>query len=190
MEFIKNNFLGITRIILIILLIFLIFLIVGRKEKTHNIITTQIDTVVTTKTFTKYIKGNKIPFKVLDTIFTNIYKENHDTTYIVKDYNQAKEYTDSIKQDSNLYVIRDTISQNRIIGRSFQAKIQEKTITITNNIQAKNKSALYIGFRSNINQDYTKVNHNISLSFKTRQKGLFSVGYGMSGYSLGYSLKL
>ena len=188
MEFIKNNFLGITRIILIILLIFLIFLIVGRKEKTHNIITTQIDTVVTTKTLTKYIKGDKIPFKVLDTIFTNIYKENHDTTYIVKDYNQAKEYTDSIKQDSNLFIIKDTISQNRIIGRSFQAKIQEKTITITNNIQAKNKVALYLGLRSDLNNE--KMNHNITLSLKTRNKGLFSVGYGMSGYSISYSLKL
>ena len=186
MEFIKNNFLGITRIILIILLIFLIFLIVGRKEKTHNIITTQIDTVVTTKTFTKYIKGDKIPFKVLDTIYTDT--TIYDTTYIVKDYNQAKEYTDSIKQDSNLFIIKDTISQNRIIGRSFQAKIQEKTITITNNIQAKNKVALYLGLRSDLNNE--KMNHNITLSLKTRNKGLFSVGYGMSGYSISYSLKL
>ena len=186
MEFIKNNFLGITRIILIILLIFLIFLIVGRKEKTHNIITTQIDTVVTTKTFTKYIKGDKIPFKVLDTIYTDT--TIYDTTYIVKDYNQVKEYTDSIKQDSNLFIIKDTISQNRIIGRSFQAKIQEKTITITNNIQAKNKVALYLGLRSDLNNE--KMNHNITLSLKTRNKGLFSVGYGMSGYSISYSLKL
>ena len=186
MEFIKNNFLGITRIILIILLIFLIFLIVGRKEKTHNIITTQIDTVVTTKTLTKYIKGDKIPFKVLDTIYTDT--TIYDTTYIVKDYNQVKEYTDSIKQDSNLFIIKDTISQNRIIGRSFQAKIQEKTITITNNIQAKNKVALYLGLRSDLNNE--KMNHNITLSLKTRNKGLFSVGYGMSGYSISYSLKL
>ena len=161
-----------------------IFLFMAKKQR--NTVTTTIDTVTVTKEFTKFTKGDKIPYKVLDTI----YKQSYDTTYIIKDYQQAKEYTDSIKQDSNLFVIKDTISQNRIIGRSFQAKIQEKTITITNNIQAKPKSALYIGFRSDISQDYTKVNHNISLSFKTRQKGLFSVGYGMSGYSLGYSLKL
>ena len=165
-----------------------IFLFMDKKQS--NIVTTTIDTIITTKTFNKYIKGDKISYKILDTIFTNIYKENHDTTYIVKDYNQAKEFTDSIRQDSNLFVITDTISQNRIIGRSFQAKVQEKTITITNNIQDKPKSALYIGFRSDLSEDMSKVEHNISLSFKTRQKGLFSVGYGMSGYSLGYSLKL
>jgi hypothetical protein len=153
---------------------------------TRTVTKTKIDTVFTVKTFTKHTKGDKIPFKILDTI----YKQNYDTTYIVKDYNQAKEFTDSIRQDSNLYVIKDTISQNRIIGRSFQAKIQEKTITITNNIESKSKAALYLGIRSDITRDLGKVNHNITLSLKTRKKGLFNVGYGMSGYSVGYSLKL
>ena len=170
--------------LIVILMLLSIFLFMAKKQR--NTVTTTIDTVTVTKEFTKFTKGDKIPYKVLDTI----YKQSYDTTYIVKDYQQVKEFTDSIRQDSNLFVIKDTISQNRIIGRSFQAKIQEKTITITNNIQAKPKSALYIGFRSDISQDYSKVEHNISLSFKTRQKGLFSVGYGMSGYSLGYSLKL
>jgi hypothetical protein len=155
-------------------------------KKQRNTVTKTIDTVTVVKRFEKFTKGDKIPFKILDTI----YKQNYDTTYIVKDYNQVKEFTDSIRQDSNLFVIRDTISQNRIIGRSFQAKIQEKTITITNNIQAKPKSALYIGIRSDLRQDMSRMEHNISLSFKTRQRGLFSVGYGMSGYSIGYSLKL
>ena len=172
--------------LIVALVLLSIFLFMAKKQR--NTVTTTIDTVTVTKEFTKFTKGDKIPYKVLDTIFTNT--KSYDTTYIVKDYQQVKEFTDSIRQDSNLFVIKDTISQNRIIGRSFQAKIQEKTITITNNIQAKPKSALYIGFRSDISQDYTKVNHNISLSFKTRQRGLFSVGYGMSGYSLGYALKL
>lgn len=170
--------------LIVILMLLSIFLFMAKKQR--NTVTTTIDTVTVTKEFTKFTKGDKIPYKILDTI----YNQNHDTTYIIKDYQQVKEFTDSIKQDSNLFVIKDTISQNRIIGRSFQAKIQEKTITITNNIQAKPKSALYIGFRSDISKDYSKVEHNISLSFKTRQKGLFSVGYGMSGYSLGYALKL
>ena len=174
----------IKNVLIVALVLLAIFLFMGKKQV--DTVTTQIDTVTVTKEFTKFTKGDRIKVKILDTI----YKKSYDTTYIIKDYNQVKEFTDSIRQDSNLFVIKDTISQNRIIGRSFQAKIQEKTITITNNIQAKPKSALYIGFRSDISQDYSKVEQNISLSFKTRQRGLFSVGYGMSGYSLGYSLKL
>jgi hypothetical protein len=171
--------------LIVILILLSIYLFTGKKQ-VKIVTTTTTDTVTVTKEFTKFIKGDKIRYKILDTINTN----SHDTTYIIKDYNQVKEFTDSIRQDSNLFVINDTISQNRIIGRSFQAKIQEKTITITNSIQAKPKAALYIGIRSDISQDYSKVNYNISLSFKTRQRGLFSVGYGMSGYSIGYALKL
>ena len=170
---------------LIVVLLLLAIYFMGKKQ-VSTVTKTTIDTVTITKQFTKFTKGDKIPFKILDTI----YKQNHDTTYIIKDYEQAKEFTDSIRQDSNIFVIRDTISQNRIIGRSFKAKIQEKTITITNNIQAKPKSALYIGFRSDLSNDMSRMEHNISLSFKTRQRGLFSVGYGMSGYSIGYALKL
>ena len=170
--------------LIVILMLLSIFLFMAKKQR--NTVTTTIDTVTVTKEFTKFTKGDKIPFKILDTI----YKQSYDTTYIVKDYQQVKEFTDSIRQDSNLFVIKDTISQNRIIGRSFQAKIQEKTISITNNIQAKPKSALYIGFRSDLSQDMSKVEHNISLSFKTRKRGLFSLGYGMSGYSIGYAIKL
>lgn len=173
---------------IIFILVLVCLFLFELRIPTRTVTKTKIDTVFTVKTLTKHTKGDRIPFKVLDTIFTNT--KSYDTTYIVKDYNQATEYLDSIRQDSNIFVITDTISQNRIIGRSFQAKIQEKTITITNNIEAKSKAALYLGIRSDITRDLGKVNHNISLSFKTRQKGLFSLGYGMSGYSVGYSLKL
>jgi hypothetical protein len=156
------------------------------KTQKKTITKSTIDTVLTYKTLTKYTKGDNIPYKILDTI----YKTNYDTTYIVKDYNQAKEFVDSIRQDSNIFVIRDTISQNRIIGRSFKAKVQEKTITITNNIEIAPKASLYLGIRSDLTRDLSKVEHNISLNIKSRYKGLFSVGYGMSGYSLGYSIKL
>jgi len=171
---------------LIFILILMSVFLFSVKTQKKTITKSTIDTVITYKTLTKYTKGDNIPYKILDTI----YKTNYDTIEIVKDYNQAKEFIDSIRQDSNLYVIRDTISQNRIIGRSFQAKIQEKKITITNNIEIKPKASLYLGIRSDLTRDLSKVEHNISLSLKTRYKGLFNVGYGMSGYSLGYSIKL
>ncbi len=144
------------------------------------------DTVYQTKTLTTYKKGEQIKVRIIEThILTDTLT---DTAYIVKDYNQIREYKDSIRQDSNLYVITDTISQNRIIGRSFMANIQEKIII--NTIEPKNKALLYLGIRSDMSRDMGKVEHNISLHLKTRQRGLFSVGYGMSGYSIGYSLKL
>lgn len=169
--------------ILGIIAIFLFFM----KSNNRVITNTKIDTIVTNQYFKKYIKGDKILFKVLDTVYKD--KQIHDTTKIIQEFNEFLVYTDSINQDSNLYVIQDTLHQNRIVGRSFQAKVQSKTIVVTNTIKTKNKAALYLGFRSDMSHDYNKVNHNVVLTFKTRNKGLFSAGYGMSGYSVGYSLK-
>jgi len=155
------------------------------KSPTKVITNTKVDTIITHQTFTKYTKGDKIPFKILDTIHTS----THDTVKIIQEFNEFIVYRDSINQDSNLFVIQDTVHQNKIIGRSFDAKLQKKTIVITNTIQPKYKAGLYFGFRSDLSHDYSKVNHNISLSLKTRHKGLYTVGYGMAGYSVGYSFK-
>jgi hypothetical protein len=170
--------------LIFVLLCIAVFLFFDNKVET--ITKTKIDTLITYKTFTKITKGDKIPYKILDTI----YETDYDTIEIVKDYNQAKEYIDTIKESENIFTIRDTISQNKIIGRSFQAKIQEKTITITNNIVRNPQPALYIGIRSDLSNDMSRLNHNLNISFKTAKKGLISVGYGMSGYSIGYSIKL
>lgn len=174
--------------IIFILTCALVYLFLFKKEIKPGIIV-KTDTVYQTKTLTTYKKGEQIKVRIIerDTLTKTYTLTKTDTAYIVKDYNQVREYKDSIKQDSNLYVITDTISQNRIIGRSFEAQIQEKIIT---NTIRENKALLYLGIRSDLRQDMGKVEHNISLHLKTRQKGLFSVGYGMSGYSIGYSLKL
>ena len=169
---------------LIVLLILLSVFLFSVRRRTNTITITKVDTIINNQTFIKYQKGDQIKVKVIDTVI------NRDTAYIVKEFNEVKEFTDTIREMENVYILKDTISQSRIIGRSFQAQIQEKIITVNNTVTVKNKAALYIGFRSDMSHDYSKVEHNISLHLKTRQKGLFSVGYGMSGYSIGYSLKL
>jgi len=179
----------VKNLIIFILACALLYIFLFKKEIRPRSIVKR-DTVYQTKTLTTYKKGEQIKFRIIqrDTLTQTDTLTKTDTAYIVKDYNEVREYKDSIRQDSNLYVIKDTISQNRIIGRSFQAKIQEKTII--NTIEPKNKALLYLGITSDLRQDMGKVEHNISLHLKTRQRGLFSVGYGMSGYSIGYSLKL
>ena len=84
------------------------------------------DTVYQQKTITKYKKGDSIPYVIIatDTLELPI----HYTVRIIGDYYAVKAYTDSIKQDSNIFVIRDTISQNKILSRSFEASLREKTI--------------------------------------------------------------
>ena len=171
--------------LIVLLVLFAVFLLTV-KRRAHVITKTTVDTVFATKNVVKYTKGSDIFVRTIDTL--PIVKI--DTVFTIKDYNQVKEYRDTILQDSNRYVITDTISQNKIIGRSFLAKVQEKTIVITNNIEHKNKASVYLGYRGDMSHDYTKVAHSINLHLKTRKKGIWSIGYGTNGYSLGYSLKL
>jgi len=74
-------------VVIVLLTAVLIFFIgsEARYTKSEPVIIT--DTVYQQKTFTKFIKGNSIPFVVLDTI----YIVETDTITIVKDYTFSSE---------------------------------------------------------------------------------------------------
>ena len=96
----------------------------------------------------KYIKGDSIPFVIIATDTTLI----HDTVKVLTDYMAVKAYSDTIKQDSNIFVIDDTISQNSIKSRSFKAKITEKTIYVKEYYAEKAKYRLFYGIRGDFSQ--------------------------------------
>jgi hypothetical protein len=106
------------------------------------------DTLYTKTYRNRYIKGDSIPFVIIATDTTII----HDTAYIVQDYNVSRAYSDTIKQDSNIFVIDDTISQNRIKSRSFKSKITEKTIYVKEFYAEKAKYRLFYGIRGDFSQ--------------------------------------
>jgi hypothetical protein len=171
-------------IIAILLVVVILFLITKPEYKNSVIVNT--DTIYQQKTFTKYKKGDSIPFVVLDTI----YQHDRDTITIVKDYNQVKIYADTMRIDTQISVfIYDTISQNKIQGRSVGVNMQEKTIYITNTIKAKNKAALYLGFLSDMRQDNRQIGIGIGAAFKTANKGVITLNATTNNYSIGYYLK-
>ena len=104
----------------------------------------EIHDTVYLKTYRKsYIKGDSIPFVIIDVDTTTI----HDTAFIMYDYNLSRAYSDTIKQDSNIFVINDTISQNSIKSRSFESKITKKTIYVKEFYAEKAKYRLFYGIR-------------------------------------------
>ena len=173
--------------IVIVLLVAVLIFFIGsdaRYTKSEPIIVS--DTVYQQKTFTKFIKGNSIPFVVLDTI----YIVETDTITIVKDYNQVKVYSDTMRIDSLGYAyIQDTISRNSIIGRSFNAQIKEKVIykTITN--EQKQRNQLYLGFIGDLRHFNGQIGIGGSIALKTAKNTLYTATATMNGYSLGYYKK-
>jgi len=171
-------------IITAILIIAVLVLVLEPKKSNPPIVITKYDTIVEIKNIVKYKRGESIPFVVLDTIVK--VDEVHDTIRIISDYNRIYAYYDTLKLDSAQYVyVSDTISQNKILGRGYGGHFVEKTIRIETTKTLPNKFALYWGLRGDYRPDNQKVDASINLIFKGRKNALFSIGYGMQGYSLG-----
>jgi len=175
-------------IVIVLLTAVLIFFIgsEARYTKSEPVILT--DTVYQEKTFTKFIKGNSIPFVVLDTIY--LIDSIKDTITIVKDYNQVKVYSDTMRIDSLGYAyIQDTISQNKIQGRGFSANFNLPTITITKLIEPKSKNQLYLGFIGDLKHSNGQIGIGGSIALKTAKNTLYTATATMNGYSFGYYKK-
>ena len=180
----------IAKNILILALIFVVlfFLLAPNNGGSGTKVITKIDTIIKHDTIKKYKKGNDIPFVVLDTIYQ--IDEVHDTTYIVNDYNKIKAYSDTlqINTDNSIY-IQDTITQNRIIGRSYVANLSEKTITITKDIYHKPKNELFIGLLGDIRRFDNKIGVGVGLNYK-KQNEVYILNFTTNQISLGLYKKL
>jgi hypothetical protein len=175
-------------IVIVLLTAVLIFFVASdaRYTKSEPVIVT--DTVYQQKTFTKFIKGNSIPFVVLDTIY--LIDSIKDTITIVKDYNQVKVYSDTMRIDSLGYAyIQDTISQNKIQGRGFSANFNLPTITITKLIEQKSKNQLYLGFIGDLKHSNGQIGIGGSIALKTAKNTLYTATATMNGYSFGFYKK-
>jgi hypothetical protein len=175
--------------VVIVLLVAVLIFFIGsdaRYVKSEPVIVT--DTVYQQKTFTKFIKGKSIPFVILDTIY--IVDRVTDTITIVKDYNQVKVYSDTMRIDSIGYAyIQDTISQNKIQGRGFSANFNLPTITITKILETKSKNQLYLGFIGDLKHSNGQIGIGGSIALKTAKNTLYTATATMNGYSFGYYKK-
>jgi len=175
--------------VVIVLLVAVLIFFIGsdaRYTKVEPIV--KSDTVYQQKTFTKFIKGKSIPFVILDTIY--LIERVTDTITIVKDYNQVKVYSDTMRIDSLGYAyIQDTISQNKIQGRGFSANFNLPTITITKLIEKKDKNQLYLGFIGDLKHSNGQIGIGGSIALKTAKNTLYTATATMNGYSFGYYKK-
>jgi hypothetical protein len=131
-----------------------------------------------------YKKGNDIPFYIIDSVKVPI----HDTLYVLNDYYKVKAYSDTIKKDSNIFVVNDTISQNRIISRGFKANLTEKTIITREYYAKKATNTLYWGIRGS----YSSLNGlevlSPSLMLGVKNKALIGLSVDINkNYNIGYS---
>jgi hypothetical protein len=177
-----------SNIIFAILLLIIFFFLAEKRIYKDASVTIITDTLYKDTVIKKWYKGDSIPYKVIDTF--RVEAQKVDTAEILKRYFETKAYSDSLRIDTNNYVyIQDTISQNKIIGRGYMAKISEKTILVTKTVTPKDRSALYFGFMFDLRQDNRQLGVGVGGAFKTAKKGIVTANATTNGYSLGYYLK-
>ena len=177
-------------ILILALLIVLFFFMFSDPRKVADKVITKIDTLKVPHDTTIYKKGKNIPYKVLDSIYLIDTFPVHDTAYIVKDYNEIKSYSDTLRIDTDNYVhIKDTISKNKILGRGYDAHLVQKTVTITNDIYHKPKNELYLGLIGDIRRFDNRIGVGVGINYK-KQNESYIINYTTNQISIGLYKKL
>ena len=177
-------------LLILALLIVLFFFMFSDPRQVENKVVTKIDTLEVRHDTTIYKKGKNIPYEVLDSIYLIDTFPIHDTAYIVKDYKEIKAYSDTLRINTDNYVyIKDTISQNRILGRGYDAHFVEKTITITHDIYHKPKNELYLGLIGDLRRFDNRIGVGVGINYK-KQNESYIVNYTTNQISIGLYKKL
>ena len=188
MAFIKNNILFIAVILCVLWLYFFVEPTNRKADFMDLSMYTKVkeyrDTIYQDTVIYKWRKGDSIPYKVIDTLEIPI----TDTFYVLNDYNSVRAYSDTIRIDSSIFVVDDTISQNKILARSFSANFSTKTIRTKEYFVQKAKYGLYLGIRASFRQDNGLEVLSPGLMLNAKNKALIGFNIDINkNYNIGYS---
>lgn len=182
----------IAKNILISALIFVVlfFVLAPRNQEVDTKAITKIDTLRTDTTIYKWKKGKDI---LKDTIIYDTISINTivDTSAILKDFFAKNVFMDTLSLPEGTIAINDTISENKIFGRSYNAKITQKTIVKVREIRTTiaPKGALYWGFMGT-KQDQT-YGFGAGIMYKSANKGIIQLNItNNKQFQIGYYSKI
>lgn len=153
--------------------------------KNYELLKHKIDTIFVDHTKIKYVKGKDIYHETIvekeKRVEVPVYTKG-DTVRIVQSYNQKVLYKDKLVLDNNLGTIEltDTLYQNKILGRKWNAIVKERTITDTKIVKELPKNQVYVG----VNGALDKVNFGNSIGagviLKSKTDKLYQLNIGIS----------
>jgi hypothetical protein len=151
------------------------------EGKKYEVIKHDIDTfeVVKTKVVTK--KGEDIYHETIvekEVIIPAIV----DTAALLKDYYSKVLYKDVLVLPDSLgtVAVTDTISQNKIWGRTFDAKVKQREIKETLIVKELPKTQVYYGLTGGFNKEDVISNVGAGLIIKTKKDKIYNLGVGVA----------
>jgi hypothetical protein len=166
--------------------------------KNYELLKHKIDTVTVVKKVAKYLKGDDIYHETIveKNVEVPVYIKA-DTERILKDYHSKVLYKDKLVLSDGLGIVEitDTISRNKIIGRRWNAQINERTITDTKIVKELPKNQVYVGAQGVVGNSIVMVGPQ--LTFKTKKDNLYGVNFFLDangnkyyGASVGWKIRL
>jgi hypothetical protein len=151
------------------------------EGKKYEVIKHEIDTVDVIKTKVVTKKGEDIYHEVI------VEKEVQipavvDTAALLKDYYSKVLYKDVLVLPDSLgtVAVTDTISQNRILGRTFNANVTQRTIKETTIVKEPAKTQLYYGLNAGFNkEDYVSAIGG-GVILKTKKDKIYQFNLGVN----------
>ena len=187
-----KNLLNFKNIAIAVLIIFVLLewfnpggVMPGKKVfiagKAYEVIKHEIDTVdiVKTKVVTK--KGEDIYHETIvekEVIIPAVI----DTMALLKDYYSKVLYKDTLILPDSLGIValNDTISQNKILGRTFNASVKQRTIKETTIVKELPKTKLFYGLEGGFNKADFVSSVGAGVLINTKKDKIYQLGLGVT----------
>jgi hypothetical protein len=145
--------------------------------------------VIKNTTDTVTVVDTKVVFKKGKTVYNEVIVEKKievpalvDTMALLKDYYSKVSYNDTLRLSDSLGTVSilGTITQNKILDRTFNASIKQRIIKDTVNVKELPKTKIYYGPEGGFNHTNLVSHLGIGVLVKTKKDRVYSLGVGYS----------
>jgi hypothetical protein len=153
--------------------------IVKVDGKKYELIKHEIDTVEVVKTKVVTKKGEDIYHETIKEVTTPAVV---DTQALLHDYFVKNIYKDTLHLPDSLGIVSliDTIYQNKLLGRTFNANVKQRIIKETTIVKELPKTQVFYGFNGGFNKEDVVSNIGASLLIKSKSDKIFQIGIGVA----------
>ena len=146
--------------------------------KKYEVVDHRRDTTYITRDSIVYKKGKDIKVEVKVPVYI---PANVDTQEILKDYFSRRFYIDTLDLGQKSFVIvKDTITENKILSRVFESSITERIINDTLFLVEPPKRQMFIGFQMGFDKKDIINYGGLSLLYKDKKDKIFGLGLGIN----------
>ena len=185
-----KKLLNIKNIALLVLIAIVVFQQCGGNKKTtgeivkvdgkkYELIKHEIDTIEVVKTKVVTKKGEDIYHETIKEV---IIPTIVDTQALLHDYFAKNIYKDTLQLPDSLGTIAmiDTITQNKILGRTFNASVKQRTIKETTIVKELPKTKIFYGLEGGFNKADVVSHLGFGFLVNTKQDKVFHLGLGVA----------